>query len=91
MNRQSGNLEKAYALTGLRPYFMANNNFIYGIVNDAKKVLILNLELEKITEISYNDAYDKVFFYTNEVNLILRSGISPYFLKILMTNNIKNQ
>jgi len=70
---------------------MANNNFIYDIVNDAKKVLILNLELEKITEISYNDAYDKVFFNTNEVNLILRSGISPYFLKILMTNNIKNQ
>ena len=56
--------------------------FIYGIVNDAKIVLILNLELEKITEISYNDAYDKVFFNTNEANLILRSGISPYFLKI---------
>ena len=55
-------------------------SFIF--VNDAKIVLILNLELEKITEISYNDAYDKVFFNTNEANLILRSGISPYFLKI---------
>jgi glutathionyl-hydroquinone reductase len=34
-------------------------SFIF--VNDAKIVLILNLELEKITEVSYNDAYDKVF------------------------------
>jgi hypothetical protein len=38
LNRLSGKLDKSYILTGLRPYFIANNNFIYGIVNDAKRI-----------------------------------------------------
>jgi hypothetical protein len=82
LNRSTGSLEKSYSLTGLRPYFIANHNFIYGIINDAKKVVIFNLDLEKMTEISYNDAYDKFFANTNGSDLILRSGISPYFLKL---------
>ena len=82
LNRTNGSLEQSYSLTGLRPYFIANKNYIYGIINDAKKVVIFNLDLEKMTEISYNDAYDKFFANTNGSDLILRSGISPYFLKL---------
>jgi hypothetical protein len=61
LNRQSGKLEKSYILTGLRPYFIANNNFIYGIINDAKRILILNLNLEQMTEISYMTPMTKYF------------------------------
>jgi hypothetical protein len=82
LNRQSGKLEKSYTLTGLRPYFIANKNFIYGIINDAKRILILNLNLEQMTEISYDDAYDKIFFNTNGSDLILRSCKTPFFLNV---------
>ena len=49
LNRQSGKLEKSYILTGLRPYFIANKKFLYGIINDAKRIIILNLNLEQVT------------------------------------------
>jgi hypothetical protein len=62
------------------PYFIANKNFIYDSINDANRILILNLNLEQMTEISYDDAYDKIFFNANGADLILRSCKTPNFL-----------
>ena len=54
---------KSIDLRGLRPYFIANGDFLYGIVNDARRIIIYNRELEKIRDFYYDDNYNKIFYY----------------------------
>ena len=68
-------------MRGLRPYFIANSDFIYGIVKNAKRIIIYNRELEFVRDIYYDDNYDKVFFNTNGSLITLRHG---RFLSILI-------
>ena len=57
-----------------KPYFISNEDYIYGIVKNEKTIYLYNLDLTFITKINYDDNYNKVFFNTNGPSIILRHG-----------------
>ena len=57
-----------------KPYFISNEDYIYGIVNNEKTMYVYNLDLTFITKINYDDNYNKFFFNTNGSSIILRHG-----------------
>jgi hypothetical protein len=82
LNLENGTLSKSIALRGMRPYFIANEKHLYGIVNNEKRINVYNLDLELIDKIEYNDNYDKVFFNTNGSLIILKHGRFPNVLVV---------
>jgi len=68
----AGDLVKTIDLHGLRPYFIGHGNLLYGIINNAKRIDVYNLDLELIKQIQYNDNYNKIYFNTNGSKIIFK-------------------
>lgn len=74
MDATDGRLIKTKEFNGLRPYFISSGNHLYGIVNNAKRIQIYNLELDLVEEIPYDDKYDKIYFNVQGADIILKHG-----------------
>ena len=74
LRSETGELIQQLQLRGQRPYFISNEDYIYGIVNNEKRIYVYNLDLILISTINYDDNYNKVFFNTNGSTIILRHG-----------------
>ena len=74
IHSETGEPLQQLQLRGQRPYFISNEDYIYGIVNNEKTIYVYNLELTFITKIKYDDNYNKVFFNTNGSSIIMRHG-----------------
>ena len=74
MDRISGKITKSFVLLRIRPYFLANGDFLYGIINNSKQIQIFNLELELINSFHYREDFDKVYFSIDDESIVLKKG-----------------
>ena len=73
----NGALVRSINLRGIRPYFIANGRFLFGISNNEKRIYIYNLDLEIERQLEYDENYDKVYFNTDEALIILKHARFP--------------
>ena len=72
MDRTKGQILKSKPLEGIRPTFIANQNYIYSVVHNTKMIQIYNLEFEIVSEIKYRDIYDMVYINSVDSSIVLK-------------------
>ena len=82
MDKITGVMTKSLSLQRIRPYFLANGDYLYGVINNSKQIDIYNLEFELISSVYYKEDFDKVFFSHDEESLVLLKQDMEEFLRI---------
>ena len=82
MDKITGVMTKTLSLKRVRPYFLANGDHLYGIINNTKQIDIYNLDFELISSVFYKEDFDKVFFTPDEESLILLKPDMEELLRI---------
>ncbi len=72
MDRINGKILNSKTLDGIRPTFISNQSYIYGVVHNTKIIQIYNFDFELVSEIKYRDIYDKVYINSIDSTIVLK-------------------